>query len=532
MRLSNLLAVLVVLALVCTAGSAFAGIGEPEVPGAYELSADTMIFSYYDIRTSAQGGPGLSDNYFAITNVDSDEFYQVHVRVRTGQCSVELLDFDVLLTPRDVFTFDLYQDADGDTVFASCDTHTLTASQFAVDSNGCFILDSGTFPNMLSLIQTCGNCPDGSGAPLSASSALEATRWGYVEVIGEAMLCPSNSSNCGGNDATATECTIAQLEAGDYNAWTFYQDYIYTSGDDCSVDASVSGNDVDLFGRVYYAAFDAGRNLTQLATANAFKGDQVSGGYDDTHMVIHRPCYSDNSPGCNPGDGELENSNPTVLNQARYAYDIARTTVGSSQGATDINYCFYKDTITTADDVDNCVGAGATFGPTQVDLHRGSYGRDGSCSDAVSIIAGLNELYGERKRLPFSNYFYIPGQGQTRLVFTFPLQHYINQEIEIEKQVRFDTEENECTLPSQKFISPGLPAPGILAGEVSILTAHDANDGCDYNEGWLGYYVNVVDDGPGATDGDTPALYGLIVHWGDNSSADVFDVTPMQFWWD
>jgi hypothetical protein len=512
--------------------------------GSYDIPGDSMILSYYDIRTAAQGGPGLSDNYFTIINEDIDEWYQMHVRVRTGQCSVELLDFDVLLSPNDVFTFDLYQDAEGDTVFASCDTHTLTASQFAVDSNGCFILDTGTFPNMLSLIQTCGSCPDGTDAPLSASSALEATRWGYVEVIGELELCASDAltPDCQGS-TSATECTTEQLGAGEYNAWTFWLEEDSDPGTDCSDYADTSDPGEDLYGKLYYATFDAGRNLVELATANAFTSVWVSGGNDD-HNIIHRPCYSDNSPGCNPGDGELENDNPTVYQgqgNPKFAYDMARTSVSSSQGATDINYCFWKGTIGT-DSVENQLGAGATFGPTQADLHGcpwcdfpfigpfqpfPSNGRDGDWQTTADIIGALN--FQAMKDDATSHYFYIPGQGQTRFVFTFPFQHFLNQEIEIVKGKRFDTEENECTLPGQKFISPGLPTPSALAGEVTILTAHNSNDGCDYNEGWLEYEFEIVDDGPGWTDGFDPGVLGLVVHWGDNSTADVFDVSPVQW---
>jgi hypothetical protein len=119
---SKFLAVMIAV-LIAFTGSAIAW--DEDQSQLYHDDTDSMIFSYYDIRTMAQGGPGLTDNYYTVINEDNDEWYQMHVRVRTGQCSVELLDFDVLLSPNDVFTFDLIQDAEGDTVFASCDTETL-----------------------------------------------------------------------------------------------------------------------------------------------------------------------------------------------------------------------------------------------------------------------------------------------------------------------------------------------------------------------------------------------------------------------
>jgi hypothetical protein len=483
----------------------------------YIDDADNLIFSYYDIRTMAQGGPGLSDNYFSIINDDDDEFYQMHIRVRTGQCSVELLDFDALLSPNDVFTFDLIQDAEGDTVFASCDTKTLISSQFSVDANGCFVLDSGTFPAMLSLIQACGNCPDGSGAPLSASTALEATRVGYVEVIGEVQLCASDNTSCSMGSSSADECTTEQLENGDYNAWTFQEDI--NDGGDCATYANTNDPDQDLFGKAYHAAFDAQRNLTQLATSNAWEGARMG------PPLIHRPCFSDSSPGCQSGDGELEN--PTGPG---YAYDVAST---SPDGAQDMNQCFWTAMVNSNTDI-NRVGAAATFGPTQADTD--DFVTRGTATDTEELIDDYNSEYDEDDAV--SHYFFIPGRGQTRYVFTFPLQHFVNQEISITKDERYDTEEAECVLPAQKFISPGIPQPGVVAGEVAILPAHSSNDGCDFNEGWIEFELEVTDDGPNSepsiaaegnsTAGDDPATIGMIVLWGEGAIADIFDISPMH----
>jgi hypothetical protein len=523
-KLLSMMAITVFMAIIAFTGSVFAQM--PFDIGAQEQTGNTILFNYYDIRTTAQGGPGLSDNYFTVTTdtcarCHRGEYYEpwtnAHVRVRTGQCSVELLDFDVILSPGDVFTFDLYQTATGSTQFASCDTDTLVASGFNVDSNGCYVLDSSTFPDMLGLIKTCGNCPDGSGAPLSDADALAATRWGYVEVIGEAILSPS--------DVDPDEnCSKEKLAAGEYTLWGWVEE------DGCDYGYVES----DLFGRVYYARFDADRNLVRLATANGLsRGYAVcggdSGGHSCSHVIVHRPCYSDTSLGCNVGDGELENTNYYVADDAKYAYAAASTDANPA-GADDMNYCFYKNTITTSGDVVNKVGAAATFGPTLADLYDGYYApRDGIAGTTVSIIY---QLAGDiAKYDAISHYFYIPGQGQTRYVFTFPFQHFINQSITITKEERFNNEEETCAIPTGKFISPGLPVAGVPRGEVTILATQEPGDPCTFNEGWLEFSLLVTQDGVvGGKTNYPPGVIGMVVNYGDGDTADVMATAPMQWY--
>jgi hypothetical protein len=522
-KLLSMMAIAVFMAVIAFTGSVFAQMPYMYDIGAQEMNGNTVLFNYYDIRTTAQGGPGLSDNYFTVTKTCGGchdcpvtlPWTNAHVRVRTGQCSVELLDFDVILSPGDVFTFDLYQTATGSTQFASCDTKTLVASGFNVDSNGCYVLDSGTFPEMLSLIKTCGNCPDGSGAPLSDADALAATRWGYVEVIGEASLWPDSSAD------PDEDCSEERLAAGEYTLWGWVED------DGCYNEVPWA----DLIGRVYYAKFDADRKLVQLATSNGLSmNDAVCGGSQAaahicSDRIIHRPCYSDTSPGCSVGDGELENVNPYVVGDAKYAY-AAASTDADPDGANDMNYCFYKNTITTSGDVVNKVGAGATFGPTLADLYVPSAPRDGGAGTTEDIISDLNNFIA--KWCAASHYFYIPGKGQTRYVFTFPFQHFINQRIEITKELRLDTEENECAIPTGKFISPGLPVAGVPRGEVTILATQEPGDPCTFNEGWIWFLLNTTSDGLGRTN-YMPGVIGVVVNYGDNDTADVMATAPMQW---
>ena len=91
---------------------------------------------------------------------------------------------------------------DGETVFASCDTKTLIDSGFVPNfdrnldgTDDCYVLDSSTFPAMLSLIDLCD-------PTLTDAEALAQTKKGYVEVIGEGVIwaCSTNKNKC------ASEC--------------------------------------------------------------------------------------------------------------------------------------------------------------------------------------------------------------------------------------------------------------------------------------------------------------------------------------
>jgi len=526
-KFSIVMAIALALVIMAFAGSAFAQ-GAPGAvsieTGGRENLGDTVLFEYYDIRSIAEGGAGLSDNYFTVVNTDDDEWHNVHVRVRTGQCSVELLDFDAILSPLDVFTFDLYQGSDGATVFASCDTHTLTASGFNVDSNGCFVLSSATFPDMTSLIERCGNCPDGTA--ITKADALKATRYGYVEVLSEAELYPDCKlkADCG-------DCSAEALANGEYTLWTWAD--CQFNGDCCDTYAA----DPELFGRVYYARFDAQRNLVGLAVANGISlGNAIEGPAEGA--IIHRPCYSDSSFGCSIGDGELENPNPYAamtggLN-AKYAYNAPYETDDPIQlnGATDMNYCFYKNQndSETTNGVLNRVGAGATFGPTLADLRNTGGSRNGDYLQTVNAIYSLNSFID--KRGAASHYFIIPGQGQTTFVFTFPFQHFISQRIEVSNFGQImDTEENSCVPPGGKFISPGLPGVVSPKGEVSIITTQEVSGTCIFNEGWVAFTLNVVRDAvEGGNVGYAPGTLGTVTNSGFGTISEVMSVAPMQWW--
>lgn len=511
-KIAFMMALTCVLVITAFIGSAFAGMSpfpfDVSVDlGSREVMGDQILFSYYDLRTKAQGGPNLTDNYFTVVNTDGNEWVQAHLRVRTGQCSIELLDFDVIMSPNDVFTFDLFQDDNGNTVFASCDTETLISSGFGVDTEGCITIDTSG-ASALVLVKECGNCPDGS--PISDSAALEATRWGYVEIIGEVEMRPDSGASEG------DDCWEGDLIAGNYTSWSWVDE-----GNGCMY----SGVGMNLFGRVYYAALDSDGNVIKVATANGHSSpNAVAGDNWDAGLttIVHRPCYSDTSVGCSSGDGELES--PTGPG---YAYGPVDATL-PILGADDMNYCYWND-LGDGSGL-NRVGAAATFGPTMADFRPGWRDNDGTGAPAATttenILMTQNSAAG--KRFAVSHYWYFSDDNQSRYVFTFPLQHFVNQSITMQKDVRFDTEENECTITTGKFISPGLPAPGVKVGEVAIIPAHDPDDGCSYGEGWLAFELNVSSDAIGGSDYEPLAL-GLVANWGDDTAVQGIAVSPMQW---
>ena len=474
--------------------------------GAREQLGNIVLFGYYDVRSTTEGGPGLSDNYFSVVNT-SDSFVNVHVRVRTGKCSVELLDFDAILTPHDVFAFDISPSASG-AVFASCDTDTLIASGFNGDIvNGCV-----SYPANTSLISSCGACP--TGAALTPEEAVSATKWGYVEVIGELQFNSTRAS-------TEKTCTAQMVEDGDYYL------YKWLTTDDCCSLSGVTCDVVDnvLFGRVYQARFNASVTLVELSTENGLSMDSPI-----DKIINHRRCY-DTAPelGCSSADSELRN-----ITGDGYAYDVASD---APLGAQDINQCFFKNVvgpIGSTKAVENRIGAAATFGPTLADIDLGP-GRSSDWEDTALTVAQLNN--GFAKQTAVSHYFRLPGIGETKYIFTFPLQHFINQTIGISRTLRYDTAETLCKGSSKKFISPGIPAPEFLAGEVTILGTQLSTDPCTDVQGWVEWTMAASDaicadafnvsTGLGLWDCDySPAVIGTV---GNSAAPDATATAPMQW---
>ena len=459
-----------------------------------ETAGTSLLFTYYDMRSTANGGLGLTDNYFTVTNTATDKWVQAHVRIRTGTDSIELLDFDILMSPTDVFAFDLYDDG-GETVFASCDTKTLENSGFVPNfdrnldgTDDCYVLGSSTFPAMLSLIKVCDPL-------LTDAETLAQTKKGYVEVIGEGVIwaCSTNKNKCASDCAVDDDflipgsllkhCTVPALSAVD----------------NCE---SVSEMYPVLEGRQYYATV-AGvgvggglRTVTRFAQLNGEVLDQYA------PLVLH----------CEDFETEAGSTDCAGTDSGPCFAYVGATTNSVAEGADDLNHCLYKSKILVANDVSNKFGAGATFGPTLVDIQTDNP-RNGSLATTASKIeyimgymndaqyvynGGGFDTWGD-KQWADSHYFAVPAPGiydiSTSFSFIFPFQHFIGENNFITAQTIYDMEENKRTLDLPKFISPGLPTPSAPGDEASLFKLN-----APFSEGWLRFAVTATNSTTGCTE--------------------------------
>jgi len=139
-----------------------------------KVTGQVVIFPFYDVRSDA------AFQYFSITNT-ADDWVQGHIRFRSGKYSVEVLDFDVILSPHDVFTFLVIPNVDGKGTpgFASFDVDTLKNSSYFL--GGYYDSATGTayIPFMTSRLEAVG---------ISSADALEQAKYGYVEFIPEGAV--------------------------------------------------------------------------------------------------------------------------------------------------------------------------------------------------------------------------------------------------------------------------------------------------------------------------------------------------------
>ncbi len=87
-----------------------------------ETPGDVAIFPFYDVSSDTKY------NYFYLVNT-VNYWLQVHLRFRTMECSIECLDFDIIMSPYDVFVFWVMPDIDGlGPGFYSDDSNTIDYS--------------------------------------------------------------------------------------------------------------------------------------------------------------------------------------------------------------------------------------------------------------------------------------------------------------------------------------------------------------------------------------------------------------------
>ncbi len=162
----------------------------PQTTQAIEMETngvgDALLFPVF------AAGAGLYENYFTINN-SSNNWIQGHLRFRGAAWSAELLDFDVILSPGDVFVFRL-ADVDGDGLWevdGRLDPRNFryTGMVFQCTApDGAVISPCVNPSNMLE--------PDAAGITRATNAGIATIQaqiaaqraWGYVEFIGEAVL--------------------------------------------------------------------------------------------------------------------------------------------------------------------------------------------------------------------------------------------------------------------------------------------------------------------------------------------------------
>lgn len=438
---------------------------------AADPAATALLYTYYDVRSNADGGLDLTDNYFTVTNTDTVNWVQAHVRIRTGDKSVELLDFDVLLSPADVFAFDLYLAANGGIEFASCDTKTLQNSGFTTDGSGCIVMNSVTNSNMLSLIKTCQGVDD--------AGALLKTLKGYVEIIGEGQIIP--------DPADKNKC-FSWVAGANQNIPNRTINNIIAAPNSCVV-ADVANMGPVLEGKVYYVTVDSDFSVQRLSYLNAEALDNALPlmGAGSPYAALNIIHHADNYP------AELTRC---AADPGCFAF-VGAFNVATPNAAQDMNFCFYQHRIAANNDVINRFGAAATFGPMIADLNvRRTGARPVTAAALNTLEIGYSRLVLNSDMGPLaiitktnaqSHYFYVPAPASTldmmtKFAFIFPFQHYINEADAIAVSAIYDMEENTTTTPLTKFISPGLPTVSSPGEEAAIFAFTPP-----FAEGWVSF---------------------------------------------
>ncbi|MBL8515971.1 MAG: hypothetical protein JNM76_03285 [Betaproteobacteria bacterium] len=173
----------------CAAVLAGIGAAGSMQAGAVNISADNtgqvLLYPYYTVRN------GFVTS-LTVVNTDQDHTKAVKVRFLEGRNSAEVLDFNLFLSPRDVWTASVVDNGTGAAVFSvdrSCTAPAL----------GNTAATAQPFVNFYYTGQVAGTFNDNGGA------SLDRTREGYVEVIEMGVV--------GNNADTAAAPSTAQGNA-------------------------------------------------------------------------------------------------------------------------------------------------------------------------------------------------------------------------------------------------------------------------------------------------------------------------------
>jgi hypothetical protein len=141
---------------------------------------DVLIYGYYNVRDNHA-------TYFTVTNTSTEYGARVRIRFREAanvdDCngSVEVLDFDICLSPGDMWGGVIYTDSEGYARLESWDTDTYVITS---DSSTGVIFPTA-YPNGVQFKTVLGN-------------TIDQTREGYFEIIAERQLTEvSADGTCG-----------------------------------------------------------------------------------------------------------------------------------------------------------------------------------------------------------------------------------------------------------------------------------------------------------------------------------------------
>ena len=138
-----------------------------------------LIYPYYTVQ---QKGTTAFDTYVSIVNSDSVNGKAVKVRFLEGKNSVEVLDFNLYMSPNDVWTGTITRDASGNGVLQTTD-NSCTVPEILTTAGA-----SSTTPGVLRQ-QPFTNVAYASDAVKAAT--MGRAREGYVEIIQMADITPT-----------------------------------------------------------------------------------------------------------------------------------------------------------------------------------------------------------------------------------------------------------------------------------------------------------------------------------------------------
>jgi len=152
-----------------------------------------LIYPYYTVQSVSNGGPidGSFNTYISVVNTTAD-VKVVKVRFREGKASSDATDFNVYLSPHDVWTAAVIpasSDPASGAVVVSSDRSCVNPG-----GSGALALPGHAFVNY----DYTGLNDDGQG------SGIDRTREGYIEILEMGVILPGAAASAATHSATGT----------------------------------------------------------------------------------------------------------------------------------------------------------------------------------------------------------------------------------------------------------------------------------------------------------------------------------------